>query len=155
MVYRQPNLLCALLRAEYMLDVIGTGATATCTTDWHQIWKDSPEAAKLDLEIERIHEEGRSRPDVSTGTHSEFASSWMKQLALLTHRGFACNWRNPVYIYSKLSVCAPAGLIVGFTFFGATNSLQGCQDKLFVRGLRVSFRARGVSLTFFGHSRSS
>ena len=144
MGYRQLNILCGLLRAEYMLEVIGAGATATCTTDWHQIWKDSPEAAELDLEIERIHEEGRSLPVVNTGAHSEFASSWMKQLVLLTHRGFVCNWRNPAYIYAKLAVCVPAGLIIGFTFFGATNSLQGCQDKLFVRGLRVLLQPRGI-----------
>ena len=134
----------SILRAEYMLDVIGAGATATCTTDWHQVWKDSPEAANLDLEIESIREEGRSRPVVSTGMHSEFVSSWMKQVALLTHRGFVCIWRNPAYIYSKLAVCVAAGLIIGFTFFGATNSLQGCQDKLFVRAWRASFRARGI-----------
>ena len=147
MVYRHLNMLFALLidRAEYMLDVIGAGATATCTTDWHQVWEDSPEAAELDLEIERIHEEGRSRPVVSTGHHSEFASSWIKQLALLTHRGFVCNWRNPVYIYSKLTVCIPAGLVIGFTFFGATNSLQGCQDKLFVRSLRVLLHTREIA----------
>jgi ATP-binding cassette subfamily G (WHITE) protein 2 (SNQ2) len=128
-----------------MLDVIGAGATATCTTDWPQVWKHSPEAAELDLEIERIHEEGRSRPIVSTGTHPEFASSWMKQLALLTHRGFVCNWRNPAYIYAKLAVCVPAGLLIGFTLFRATNSLQGCQEKLFVRALGISFQARGFS----------
>jgi ATP-binding cassette subfamily G (WHITE) protein 2 (SNQ2) len=133
-------MVCALLRAEYMLDVIGAGATATCTTDWPQVWKHSPEAAELDLEIERIHEEGRSRPFVSAGRHSEFASSWMKQLALLTHRGFVCNWRNPAYIYSKLTVCVPAGLVVGFTFFGATNSLQGCQNKAFVCAWRVALQ---------------
>ncbi|KAI9569369.1 ABC-2 type transporter-domain-containing protein [Boletus coccyginus] len=117
--------------AEYMLDVIGAGATATCATDWHQVWKDSPEAAKLDLEIDRIHREGRSRSVVSTGTHPEFASSWMKQLALLVHRGFVCNWRNLVYVYAKLIISVCAGLIIGFTFSGATNSLQGYQDKLF------------------------
>jgi ATP-binding cassette subfamily G (WHITE) protein 2 (SNQ2) len=138
-------MVCALLRAEYMLDVIGAGATAMCTTDWHQVWTDSPEAVALDLEIERIHEEGRSRPVVSTGTDSEFASSWMKQFALLIHRGFVCNWRNPVYIYAKPAISIPGGLIIGFTFFRVTNSLQGCQDKLFVRALRVlPLRARGI-----------
>ena len=122
-----------------MLDVIGAGATATCTTDWHQIWKDSPEAAKLDLEIERIHHDGLSRPVASTEAHSEFASSWIQQLVLLTHRGFVCNWRNPTYIYSKLAVCFVSGLIVGFTFFRTMNSLQGCQDKFFVRGFHMLF----------------
>lgn len=121
-----------------MLDVIGAGATATCTTDWHQVWKDSPEATQVNLEIERIHQEGQSRPVVSTGTHSEFASSWMKQLVLLTHRGFMCNWRGTAYTCSVLFGYTATGLITGFTFFGATNSLQGCQDKLYVRAVRVS-----------------
>ena len=125
-----------------MLDAIGAGATATCTTDWNKVWKDSPEAAKLDLEIERIHQEGlSSRPIVCTKTHSEFASSWIQQLALLTHRGFVCNWRNPLYIYSKMAVCIVAGLIIGFTFFGTMNSLQGCQNKFFVRAFRISLQA--------------
>ncbi|KAF8557465.1 pleiotropic drug resistance ABC transporter [Imleria badia] len=116
--------------AEYMLDVIGVGATATCTTDWHQVWNDSPEAVKLELEIDRIHQEGRYRPVVSTEMHSKFASSWIQQLALLIHRGFVCNWRNAAYIYSKLVVCVVAGLVIGFTFFGATNFLWGCPNSL-------------------------
>ena len=128
-----------------MLDVIGAGATATCTTDWHQIWKASPEAARLDLGIDGIHQDGQSRPVASTGTHSEFASSWMKQLALLTRRGYVCTWRNPVYIYAKLSVCVAAGLLIGFTFFRTTNSLQGSQDKLFVRAFCVLFNREAMA----------
>lgn len=116
-----------------MLDVIGAGATATCSTDWNQIWKESSEAAELEREIECIHDGGRSRPVVNTGTHSEFANSWTKQLGLLTHRGFVCYWRNPMYIYSKLIMSMISGIVIGFTFFGATNSLQGLQTKLFVR----------------------
>ena len=42
-VHHQLNMLCALLWAKYLLDVIGAGATATYTTDWHQVWKDSPD----------------------------------------------------------------------------------------------------------------
>lgn len=148
--------LYASLRAEYMLDVIGAGATAVCTTDWHRIWKDSTEAGKLDLEIERIHQEGRSWPVVSITAHSEFApSSWIKQLALLIHRGFVCNWRNTAYIYAKLIVCAIAGLVIGFTFFGVTNSVQGCQDKSFVRAFGVVIPSLRNWLRLFSCSHSS
>ncbi|KAG9313753.1 P-loop containing nucleoside triphosphate hydrolase protein [Chiua virens] len=117
--------------AEYMLDVIGAGATARCTTDWHQIWMHSEEAAQLYDETQRIEQEGRSRPVVSTETHSEFATPWTKQLDLLIRRGFLCHWRNPAYIYSKLVFCVASGLIIGFTFHGSSNSLQGCQNQLF------------------------
>ena len=130
----------ALLSADYMLDVIGAGAMATCTTDWHQIWKAFPEAARLDLGIDGIHKDGQSRHVASTGTHSEFAGSWVKQLALLTQRGYVCTWRNPMYIYAKLFVFVAAGLSIGFPFFRTTNSLQGSQDKLFLRALHVQFQ---------------
>lgn len=141
---RLPERAFVQRRAEYMLDVIGAGATATCTSNWNQIWKDSPEAGKLEREIERIHQEGQSRPATSTGTHPEFASSWMKQLGLLTQRGFVCYWRNPMYIYPKLIVPIISGLLVGFTFFGATNSLQGCQNKLFVRVYVMTSWTQGI-----------
>lgn len=139
-------------RAEYVLDVIGAGATATCTTDWNKVWKVSPEAAMLDLEIERICQKGRSsRPVVSTKTHPEFASSWLQQLAALIQRGFVCIWRNPAFVYSNLVLCVAAGLVIGFTFFGTTNSLQGCQDKLFVRAL--AYRSKRDDLAdVFGQS---
>ena len=37
--------------AEFMLDVISAGATATLTTDWHVVWKRSPESAATAREI--------------------------------------------------------------------------------------------------------
>lgn len=126
-----------------MLDVIGAGATATCTTDWNQIWKESPEAAELEQEIERIPREGRSRPVTNTESHPELVSSWTKQLGLLTQRGFLCHWRNPTYIYSKLIFFVFGGLAIGLTFFRATNSLQGCQAKLFVGVFCASFKCEG------------
>lgn len=116
-----------------MLDVIGAGATATCTTDWNQVWRESPEAVELEQVIQRINREGCSRPVPCIESHPVFASSWMKQLGLLTRRGLVCYWRNPTYIYAKLLFCIVGGLSTGLTFLGATDSLLGCQAKLFVR----------------------
>ena len=76
-MYRYITKLFASFGTEYILGAIEAGATVVCTTVWYQIWKDSPEAAKLNLEIKHIHQEGRSRPVVSIiRTHSEFASSF-------------------------------------------------------------------------------
>jgi ATP-binding cassette, subfamily G (WHITE), member 2, SNQ2 len=75
-------------RAEYILQVIGAGATATVDRDWHQVWKDSPEAQDVQRQIEAIHEEGRIRPAVETTLHSEFATSWPYQVITLIHRDF-------------------------------------------------------------------
>ncbi|KAF9228275.1 pleiotropic drug resistance ABC transporter [Gyrodon lividus] len=119
--------------AEYLLDVIGAGATATSSTDWHQIWEGSHEASELDLEIQRIHMEGRARAHFSNGSerHMEFATSWMHQLVALTQRGFESYWRNPTYIFAKLILGISGGLLVGLTFFQTENTLQGTQNKLF------------------------
>ncbi|KIJ14869.1 hypothetical protein PAXINDRAFT_169539 [Paxillus involutus ATCC 200175] len=119
--------------AEYMLDVIGAGATAVSSTDWYQVWKSSPEASELDLEIERIHVEGRARPPLASGSeiHSEFATSWITQFFALTKRGFESYWRNPTYILAKLILSVAGGLLVGLTFFHSQNTLLGTQNKLF------------------------
>lgn len=72
--------------AEYILQVIGAGASATTDRDWNQVWKESPEATKLQHEIESIHEDGRKRPAVETTLHTEFATGWLHQLVTLLHR---------------------------------------------------------------------
>ncbi|KAG2067263.1 hypothetical protein BDR04DRAFT_1105294 [Suillus decipiens] len=119
--------------AEYMLDVIGAGATAVSTTDWYSVWKCSPEAAELQDHVNGLHEQGRShlqKPDVQV-RHPVFATSWLHQFVVLTQRNFQAYWRNPTYIRSKFLLNIAGGLLVGFTFFQANDSLQGTQDKLF------------------------
>ncbi|OAX36457.1 pleiotropic drug resistance ABC transporter [Rhizopogon vinicolor AM-OR11-026] len=117
--------------AEYMLDVIGAGATATTSFDWHTIWKNSSEAAALQEEIEKIHDEGRARPVVQTQLPTEFAASWSHQLMFLTQRNFQAYWRNPTYLMAKFALCIACGLLIGLTFFNTNDSLQGTQTKLF------------------------
>ncbi|KAI6026023.1 ABC-2 type transporter-domain-containing protein [Pisolithus marmoratus] len=120
--------------AEYMLDVIGAGATATSEVDWHAIWKASPEAAELDREIEQLHAEGRSRPVVETQVtklYSRFATSWVTQFLILTERGFVSYWRNPTYMMSKVVLNVAAALIIGFVFFQSDDTVQGVENKLF------------------------
>lgn len=46
-----------------MLDVIGAGATATSEQDWYNIWKAAPESVAVQEEVNKIHTEGRSRPN--------------------------------------------------------------------------------------------
>ncbi|KAI0342389.1 pleiotropic drug resistance ABC transporter [Trametopsis cervina] len=117
--------------AEYILQVIGAGATATADRDWHAIWKQSPEAAGLQNEIERIHAEGRQRPPVSTTLEQTFATSWGYQVATLTQRDVQTHWRDPTYIMAKIALNIVAGLFIGFTFFKAKDSIQGTQNHLF------------------------
>lgn len=118
-----------------MLDVIGAGATASSTIDWHSAWKESPEAGSLQEEINRIHTEGRQRAAVSESLHSEHATSWFTQLWELFKRDAAAHYRDPDYLMAKLVLNIVGGLFIGFTFFKAKDSQQGTQNKLFVRVL--------------------
>ncbi|KAG1802579.1 ABC-2 type transporter, partial [Suillus variegatus] len=53
------------------------------------------------------------------------------QFVTLTHRNFQAYWRNPTYIRAKFVLSIFGGLLMGFTFFQANDSLQGTQNKLF------------------------
>ena len=116
-----------------MLDIIGAGATATTTVDWHDIWVKSPEAAKFQLHLQEIHEEGRGKPPIQETHQSEFATPLVTQVHELTIRANISYWRNPTYILAKEVLNITAGLLIGFTFFQADDTVQGTQNKIFVR----------------------
>ncbi|KAF8877242.1 pleiotropic drug resistance ABC transporter [Gymnopilus junonius] len=117
--------------AEYMLDVIGAGATALSEQDWHEVWNRAPESQQLQDEIEAIHKEGRSRPAVQATFKSEFATSWGYQVYQLLKRQAEAYWRDPTYLMAKLVLNAVGGLFIGFTFFKSKDTQQGTQNKLF------------------------
>ncbi|KAF8329221.1 pleiotropic drug resistance ABC transporter [Amanita rubescens] len=117
--------------AEYMLDVIGAGATATSELDWYSIWCNSKEFVDVQAEINSIHLDGRNRPALEATIRSEFATIWLYQVKDLFIRNARGYWRNPAYIFSKLVLNIVGGLFIGFTFFKAKDTQQGTQDKLF------------------------
>ncbi|GLB42209.1 putative ABC transporter superfamily, ABCG family. PDR (TC 3.A.1.205) subfamily protein [Lyophyllum shimeji] len=117
--------------AEFMLDVIGAGATATSAQNWHEIWCNSDESKRLQIEVEDIHTKGRNRPPVEATLHSEFATSWFTQTALLCKRNVEAYWRDPTYLMAKLVLNIFGGLFIGFTFWNSQNTQQGTQNKLF------------------------
>lgn len=119
--------------AEYMLEAIGAGATATSSQDWPLVWTKSPEADQVNQDIEQIHITGRQKPAVQATFISEFATSWLYQTWELTKRNYVAYWRDPMYLIAKLALNIFGGLFIGFTFFKASNSQQGTQNKLFVR----------------------
>lgn len=115
-----------------MLDVIGAGATATTDRDWHDIWKNTPEAKSVEDSIQQIYADGKNKPPVEVTLRSEYATGWMNQFVQLLRRDMMFRWRNPTYLIAKLTLNICGGLFIGFTFFKAKNSQQGTQNKLFV-----------------------
>ncbi|KAE8442468.1 hypothetical protein EG329_003311 [Mollisiaceae sp. DMI_Dod_QoI] len=118
--------------AEYMLTMVGAGATGKSTKDWHEIWKTSNEAIEVQNELARIKQEMGSQPSGDdTTSHSEFAMPFPNQLYEVTVRVFQQYWRTPGYIYSKILLGVASALFIGFSFFHADASQQGLQDVIF------------------------
>jgi ATP-binding cassette, subfamily G (WHITE), member 2, SNQ2 len=95
--------------AEYMLDVIGAGATATSQKNWHDVWKHSKEAAEVQREVDEIQHDGLNRPPVATTRHSEFAAPWSLQAVELMQRNAQRHWRDSTYLIAKLGLNIIAG----------------------------------------------
>ncbi|RXW18211.1 hypothetical protein EST38_g7644 [Candolleomyces aberdarensis] len=117
--------------AEYMLDVIGAGATATVDRDWHEVWRNSQECQEATEELKTIHDEGRKQPPVSATLKSTYANPWIYQARIVVKRSFLTYWRDPTYLMSKLTLNIFGGLFIGFTFFKSEDTIQGSQNKLF------------------------
>ncbi|KAG6380437.1 hypothetical protein JVT61DRAFT_8576 [Boletus reticuloceps] len=117
--------------AEFILDVIGAGATSTSKEDWHQIWINSPESTLVDNEINAIVSQRQDTSAVTAAIGSGFATPWIYQAWLLLVRNLTHYWRSPTYLMAKLMLNIVGGLFIGFTFFQRNNSLAGTQNKLF------------------------
>lgn len=131
-IYHPLIWLIIQLRAEYMLDVIGAGATAVADRDWHEVWVNSKECQTSEDEIDQVHAAGRSHPPAVAVSTTHFATPWAYQTRALLKRQNLAYWRDPTYLMSKLSLNIIGGLFIGFTFFKSKDTIQGTQNKLFV-----------------------
>lgn len=115
-----------------MLDVIGAGATAYSSINWHETWNRSPEAIKVTQDIEEIHTIGRNQPAVETALRTEYPTPWLNQVAELVKRGAADHYRNSEYLFAKLILNVAGGFFIGLSFFKNQESMQGLQNRIFV-----------------------
>jgi ABC-type multidrug transport system ATPase subunit len=119
--------------AEYMLEIVN-GGTAPDGQDWHSIWSSSKEKDEVMNELERIHADNSALPEdthVEAGETDEFAMPFSTQLIAVTTRVFQQYWRMPSYVISKFILGTCAGLFIGFSFYGADNTMAGMQTVLF------------------------
>lgn len=157
-VYHQTSSLCVLTlskSAEYMLDVIGAGATATTDIDWAAVWRQSPEAKEATQELEDHIAQSHKRPPVVADHLSEYSASWLYQVKLLYIREIQRHWRDPVLISSKMFLNVAGGLFVGLTFLRTKHNIIGTQNLLFVRftsnSLKLYITADGLSFVVALH----
>ena len=122
--------------AEYILEAIGAGATATTDKDWAQLFKESQLSAELDASLRDIAAR-RSDSGAPEGNKSqqsrEYAQPVGTQIAVTVYRTFLSYWRNPGYLSGKLALNLIAGLFIGSSFWdqGRKTSNAALQNKLF------------------------
>ncbi|KAL2128209.1 hypothetical protein VTI74DRAFT_9521 [Chaetomium olivicolor] len=119
--------------AEWMLEVIGAAPGSVSDIDWHKTWRESPEYAAVQEELQRLKANAKESNSLTNdpASYREFAAPFWQQLLAVTHRVFQQYWRTPSYIYSKASLCVLVALFIGFVFFKAPNSIQGLQNQMF------------------------
>ncbi|KAI0922386.1 hypothetical protein AcV7_005930 [Taiwanofungus camphoratus] len=117
--------------AEFILEVIGAGATATSEIDWSPVWQRSKEAYDLLQELESINSTGRTHPPIKVAQLHEFATSWRYQLVALLQRDFRSLWRDPIYLVAKMMINICCALVIGFTYFKTKSTVQGTRNQLF------------------------
>ena len=110
--------------AEYILEAIGAGATATTDKDWAQLFKESQLSAELDASLREITANVKYDTESSTKVQREYAETVAMQVYLTTKRIFLAYWRSPSYIAGKLLLNVLTGLFVGSSYWG-----QGQKDS--------------------------
>ncbi|RYP54444.1 hypothetical protein DL768_000750 [Monosporascus sp. mg162] len=119
--------------AEWMLSAIGAAPGSTTEIDWFQTWRQSPEYAGVQAELQRLKDEAPDTPPPTSDDQSyrEHAASFWTQLRLVTYRVYQQYWRTPSYIYAKAALCVSISLFIGLVFLDAPNTQQGLQNQMF------------------------
>lgn len=126
--------------AEYILEAIGAGATASVKEDWHEIWQRSDECKAVDQKasewIQELANEECTNEEIGT-TPTKYATSYLYQFKHVWLRTNLMFWRDLPYIFSKLMLQVTSGLFIGWTFFNPGRSYVGLQDTMFAAFISV------------------
>ena len=123
--------------AEYILDAIGAGATATTDKDWPKLFNESELAVELRTSLDEIISRRRGANENAEDSHGnsekEFAQTVPVELYYTLKRAFLAYWRNPSYILGKLLLNIISGLFIGSSFWGVGKevSKNAYQSQIF------------------------
>lgn len=102
---------------------------------WSDHWRISQEIQFISEQLDIFENDHtlQSNPSIRLLDHSEdeFGASIFQQLPVLVRRSFQDQWRDPVYLYTKVAVCIGLGLANGLSFYMAENDIQGLTNLLF------------------------
>ncbi|EMG50220.1 Protein SNQ2, partial [Candida maltosa Xu316] len=136
--------------AEYILEAIGAGATASSNFDWGEIWANSPEKVASDKKVDELIAEGQSRHSDSTASKAltqKYATPYFYQFYYVVQRTCLTFYRAPQYIMAKMFLMTVSGLFIGFTFFGLNRhaSKINAQNGAFCAFLSVVISAPAIN----------
>lgn len=134
--------------AEYILESIGAGATASVKEDWHLKWKASPEFQETNTQVETYIKElfGKRDPaDDEKSSPSKYATSYFYQFRYVWLRSSVMFWRDVNYIMSKMMLFLVGGLFIGFTFYNVGSSFTGLQNAMFAAFMAIVLSAPAMN----------
>ncbi|SCU78746.1 LADA_0A07316g1_1 [Lachancea dasiensis] len=132
--------------AEYILEAIGAGATASVKEDWHVIWKNSHQRSKADKELDDFLKKFNSTQSNTEGNQiSKYATSYSYQFKVVYARNAAVFWRDVNYLMAKLMLHLCAGLFIGFTFYNVGTSYAGLQNAMFAAFMALIISAPAMN----------
>lgn len=140
--------------AEYMMEITGCAPGTNSEIDWPNVWRSSPEFAKVHQELDemkRVLQKSKIVVSSNEWEYREFAVPFVVQLWECFSRVSSQYWRSPTYIYSKSALCSFTvcflrvwgndlncllimiikALFLGFSFYKASNTMQGLQNQAF------------------------
>jgi ABC-type multidrug transport system permease subunit len=112
-----------------MIDVVTDSHTSE--KDWHQVWLDSPEAARMQIELDRMITHAANKPPGTVDDCHEFAMSLWDQTKVVCHRANVSLYRNTDYVNNKFALHIGVALFVGFSFWNIGDSVSDQQLILF------------------------
>ena len=132
--------------AEYILEVIGAGATASVTEDWNIIWRESSKCSEAAANIEDLINNPESDNEISTKRKAhKYATSYLYQFRYVLDRTATVFWRDVRYLVAKLMLFMIGGLYVGFTFFHVGETYFGLQSALFASFIAIILSAPSMN----------
>ncbi|QPG73024.1 hypothetical protein FOA43_000328 [Brettanomyces nanus] len=127
--------------AEYILEVIGAGATASSHDNWSDTWLQSEEYQKFSVEVDnliasRARKEADHSEDLSE-LQSKYATPYIYQFREVFKRTWYQFFRDLNYIMAKLMLMVLGGLIHGFSFWSVKHTVVGMQNALFANFMAI------------------